>query len=144
MFLWSCLPQETPETLICIILQYFTDKQPCVRLGESVSYHPMQHMLNWHWYIFNYFKRSQNLIIFLNFCRLSLSLQETVWLIQERCSHLLSVWKQECRPTRKGWLEACSNTCFSVWTQSMSWRRNTQKSTERYIRDHSDIVPLNS
>lgn len=40
-------------------------------------------------------------------------------------SHLLSVWKQECRPTRKGWLEACSKTCFSVWTQSMSWWRNT-------------------
>ena len=33
---------------------------------------------------------------------------------------LLSVWKHECRPTRKGWLDACSNTCFSVWTQSMS------------------------
>lgn len=54
----------------------------------------------------------------------------TIWLIEEICSHLLSVWKQECRPTRKGWLEACSNTCFSVWTQSMSWRGNTEKSTE--------------
>lgn len=35
--------------------------------------------------------------------------------------YLLSVWKQECRPTRKGWFEACSKTCFSVWTQSISY-----------------------
>lgn len=34
--------------------------------------------------------------------------------------YLLVVWKQECRPTRKGLLDACSNTCFSVCTQSMS------------------------
>lgn len=58
-----------------------------------------------------------------NNCRLSPSLT------QERCSHLLSVWKQEWRPTRKGWLEACSKTCFSVWTQSMSCERNTQRHT---------------
>lgn len=32
----------------------------------------------------------------------------------------LVVWKQECKPTRKGLLDACSNTCFSVCTQSIS------------------------
>lgn len=37
--------------------------------------------------------------------------------------YLLAVWKQECRPTRKGLLDACSNTCFSVCTQSMSCNR---------------------
>lgn len=42
--------------------------------------------------------------------------------------HLLSVWKQECRPTRKGWLEACSKTCFSVWTQSISWKKASKQS----------------
>ena len=36
-------------------------------------------------------------------------------------THRLGVWKQEWRPTRNGWLEATSKTCFSVWTQSMSW-----------------------
>lgn len=31
-----------------------------------------------------------------------------------------SDWKQECNPTRKGWLDAVSKTDFSVWIQSRS------------------------
>ena len=34
--------------------------------------------------------------------------------------YLLAVWKHEWSPTRKGWFDACSKTCFSVWTQSIS------------------------
>jgi len=41
-------------------------------------------------------------------------------------AHLLGVWKHECSPTRNGWLEAISNTCFSVCTQSMSCKRAHQ------------------
>lgn len=37
-------------------------------------------------------------------------------------SYRLSVWKQEWRPTRNGLEDACSNTCFSVCTQSISCR----------------------
>lgn len=40
---------------------------------------------------------------------------------QDTCvPYRLVVWKQECKPTRKGLLDACSNTCFSVCTQSIS------------------------
>ena len=35
-------------------------------------------------------------------------------------AYLLTVWKHEWRPTRNGWFEAVSKTCFSVWTQSIS------------------------
>ena len=35
------------------------------------------------------------------------------------------VWKHECRPTRNGWFEAVSKTCFSVCTQSMSSSSHT-------------------
>lgn len=35
-------------------------------------------------------------------------------------TYRLLVWKQEWSPTRKGWFEAISKTCFSVCTQSMS------------------------
>ena len=34
---------------------------------------------------------------------------------------LEGVWKHEWRPTRNGWFDAVSNTCFSVCTQSMSY-----------------------
>lgn len=51
--------------------------------------------------------------------------------------YLLSVWKQECSPTRKGWFEACSKTCFSVWTQSISYflkKSDIQKRTVALLR----------
>ena len=52
---------------------------------------------------------------------LSLSISYSFSFIFHMCTHCISctanppaVWKQECSPTKKGWLEACSNTCFSV------------------------------
>lgn len=51
-----------------------------------------------------------------------LGLLET--LVREALPYRLVVWKQECKPTKKGLLDACSNTCFSVCTQSMSCNRH--------------------
>jgi len=52
--------------------------------------------------------------------RMKYFLHKTIFLLWYDL-YLLSVWKQECSPTRKGWFEACSKTCFSVWTQSISY-----------------------
>lgn len=47
-------------------------------------------------------------------------------------SHRLSVWKQEWSPTKNGLVDACSNTCFSVWTQSMSYTRKKERERETF------------
>ena len=50
-------------------------------------------------------------------------------------SYRLSVWKQEWRPTKNGLVDACSKTCFSVCTQSISFRvrqAGRQTQTQRY------------
>lgn len=46
----------------------------------------------------------------------------------------LCVWKQEWSPTRKGLADACSNTCFSVCTQSISCTRSRGEFSSRFIR----------
>lgn len=52
-------------------------------------------------------------------CRQCLNYAE----VKALSTYRLVVWKQECKPTRNGLLDACSNTCFSVCTQSISWNR---------------------
>lgn len=53
----------------------------------------------------------------------------------------LSVWKQEWRPTKNGLVDACSNTCFSVCTQSISWRgERRQTETEKASRKDNVLI----
>lgn len=74
-------------------------------------------------------------VVSLHYCHTSEALGGT----ERECVHLLSVWKQEWRPTKKGWLEACSNTCFSVWTQSMSWKTKRTK-THPHVSQKSSLL----
>ena len=69
--------------------------------------------------------------------------QENVRPVIGRHTYLLGVWKQECNPTRNGWLDATSKTCFSVCTQSMSWQRKEKQPTLLVVQENKGADPEN-
>lgn len=67
---------------------------------------------------------------------------KSTWALTWLEPYRLSVWKQEWRPTKNGLVDACSNTCFSVWTQSISWRGEGRQ-TETEMAWGKDNVLIN-